>query len=95
MWIVSDNASTYKNYLIPVIAPFICMAHVFPLNGFISSATARDKSLAYALFAIAMRQLHRSVKETQMDVTTPEDLLRALHHDGGILNCPVELVSVH
>lgn len=41
-----------------------------------------------------MRQTHRYAKKTSRDVTTPEDLCTALHHEGGINNCAEELISV-
>lgn len=94
-WIVSENARTYQNEIIPVMAPFIYGTHGFELNSVIHPETARGKSLVDAHLTIAMIQVHRFVKETKLDVTTLEDLVRALHHGGGTSNCAVELVSVH
>lgn len=59
IWLVSDNAKTYQNDLIPVIAPFICRAYGFRQKGFLHPETARGKSLVGAHFEIAMRQVHK------------------------------------
>lgn len=47
-----------------------------------------------AHFAIAMRHVHRYVKETKGDVANTQKIARALHWDGGIANCTTELVSI-
>lgn len=82
MCIFSNNARTYRNDIIPVVAPVKCKAHSFQLHGFIYPETAHSKTLVDAHFGIVMRHVHRLVKQTQLDVTTPEDLVCALHHDG-------------
>lgn len=94
VWIVFENARTYQNDIIPVMPPFIYRAHGFVLRGFIDPETAVGKSLVDAHFATAKRQIHRYVKEAERNVTAPEDIVTALHHDGGISNCAVELISV-
>lgn len=79
-----------------MIAPFIfARAHGVTLNVFIRSETAGGKSMVDALFAIAMHHVHRFVPETKRDATTPEQLVRVLHDDGGIDNCMLELLCVH
>lgn len=89
MWLVSDIARTYQNDVIPVIAPLICWTHGFVLKAFMNSETARGKGLLDAHFSIAMRQVQK-FEETKGDVTTHEELVKALHHDGGIRKCAAE-----
>lgn len=95
IWLVSDNARTYQNDVMSEMVPLIGQEHGLRLRGCIQPETARGKSLVDDHLAIEMRQVHRYVKETQKDVTTPEDVVRAMQHDSGVVNCAVELVSVH
>lgn len=55
----------------PVIALFIARVYSYVLRGFVSPEITRGKSLVDAHFAIAMRHVHRFVKETQKDVAMP------------------------
>lgn len=42
-----------------------------------------------------MRHVRRYVKERQHDITTPDDILRGLYHDGGIANCALQPFTIH
>lgn len=93
IWLGPDNARTYQNEFTPVLEPFICAAYGFPLEPYLHPETARGKSLVDAHFSFKMRHVHGYVKEKQMVVATPEELVRALHYDGGISNCAAESIT--
>lgn len=49
----------------------------------------------HAKISIAMRQVHHYVRETESEVTKPEEIMAAMTHDGGVANDAVELMYVN
>lgn len=86
IWLVSDNALTYQNNLLPLIAPFIARSHSFHLRGLIQSEMARGKRIDDDHFVITLRQVYRYNKEMGEDVSTPEDLIVAMDHEPSVPN---------
>lgn len=54
---VSDNARTYRNYIISVMVTFICRAYGFHLEGLMDPETTRRRSLVDTHVTISMRQV--------------------------------------
>lgn len=80
LWLVSDNARTYKYDVLLLVAPFIASAHGLALRSLLYPETARGKSLVDTHFPIVLRQLHRYLKETESEVTTPEGIVTGMAH---------------
>lgn len=78
IWFMSDNAKFYQNNMLPVASVFIAAYHGIYLKGMIHPEKVCWKSTADAHFAISIRQLHRFVRETESDVTTPVHVVEGL-----------------
>lgn len=94
MCALSDNAPCYQNCLLPVIAPFICRNHNIQLDSLLHFETQCGRSLVDAHFELTMRHVNRYCAQTGNDFSTPSDLVSALSHRGGIVNCVVELLHI-
>lgn len=78
-WIVIENARNYQNNLLPVAAPFLTSSHSVLLNKLIHPEMARGKGLVDAHFSVAIRHVHRWVRERGNDGCTSRQLWAALH----------------
>lgn len=92
--IITDNEINFVNDAIPVLSPLISASHGLRLKGFIHQETTRGNSLVETHLSVAIRRIQRFVRETEADVTTPMDIWRALHYDGGIRNSTSDLIHV-
>lgn len=52
LWLVSDNACTYQNDLLPVMGPSIARAHDFRLFGFLHRRRRERRVLSMPIFQL-------------------------------------------
>lgn len=90
--LLSDNATCYQNWLLPLIVPYLAWIHGITIKRIIHSETQDGKSVLDAHFARAMQTLIEWVKEDH-DCTTPTQAVIGLQAHGGLPNCVVELIK--
>lgn len=62
--VFTDSARNYQNYVIPVVPPFICQAHVVTIDALICPKLVRGKGIDDSHLAVAMHHVHRYVQVT-------------------------------
>ncbi|GMF29003.1 unnamed protein product [Phytophthora lilii] len=89
---LSDNATCYQNWLIPLILPYLSHVHGIDVVRIIHTETQDGKSILDAHFARAMEHIVEWVKEGN-NCLTPTQAVIGLQSNGGILNCVAELIE--
>lgn len=92
---VSDNAANYVNLTLPLMAFYVMKAHSLRLLEVLHPDAQQSKNMVDAHFGIGGRQVDRYIREKDIGVITPYDIVEALIYDGGIKATAVDFVRVN
>ena len=91
---LSDNAKSNQNSILPVMLPFVVGSHgTFRISSFVHTETQDGRILVDAHFAVAMKHVNSFVRNYAQNVITPKQLGRALNSNEGLGRNIAELVS--
>jgi len=90
--LLSDNATCYQNWFLPLIAPYLSVVHGITIKRIIHTDTQDGKSVLDAHFARAMQHIIQWVKDGN-NCITPTQAVIGLQSRGGLQNCASELVQ--
>lgn len=78
-----------------MVADEIAKDHNIRLCGMVFSNSQYERGLADAQFAVSMTWVRKYVKEKQMNISCPIDVLTGLNYKGGVKKMTVKLFSMN
>ena len=85
-----DNAGTYRNSVVPMIAPFIFAAYSIRLKALILLERQDGKGPADLHLSTSSIQLDAYIKTLGMDVVTPSNLVDGSNHGFGMVSTHIK-----
>lgn len=92
---VSDNAANYVNLTMTLMSYYIMKNHNLQLLEVLHPDAQKSKNMVDAHFGIGSRQIDKYIREENLGVVTPDDIAKALIHDGGIKGTAVDFIKMN
>lgn len=92
---MSDNAPTYVNLTLSLMAFYIMRSHSLRLLEVLHPDAQQSKNMVDAHFGIGGRQVDKYIRERDLGGITPDHIEEAFIYDGGIKGTAVDFVRVN